>query len=542
MSSNEEYLDNLLKSMEEKEENVEFINSLDTFENQESVLKKEESKVVDENFNDGQSFDAIKDLSEDDILNLLNSTENDFRGPEDQSLKSEDEIDLTELLQNMDETNDDLSDIKELLYKDEMNEMIEQTDDSEEEDEEESQVVDIEKSIEQKEKPFRKISSKMKSIFAKKNKNSSEDDSIEIDIDNKPETIIEHQEEPDENQQEIQDELGELSDLLQSIDNEQIDAEDNQDLFLNDKDEEFKNKEIKKDGLIKKFINFLMEEDDEEEEPKNLENEENITSIISEENQEILDELSIEDQEDKKKKKKKKKKQKNISENDEENDSETEEVEDKKKKKKEKKNKKEKNLVENVEIVPSKKLPKRKVNVTIFFALTIMVAILLCCIIIPELFVKKNARKSFYEGDYETCFESLYGTKLSVSDQRMYEQSILHLSLKRKMKSYDSFMSVGEELRAIDVLFQAISNKEFVMKRAEEYDMVEEIEKEYDVILDFMFETYGVTEQDIVRINNYEEDATYTLCLKAIVEKTELVIPEYLSEDSFSDVEKEEKE
>lgn len=540
MSSNEEYLDNLLKSMEEKEEKNGFENPPDIAEegNSKPDFLKETVSEGEGEEESGQSFDDIKNLSEEDIMSLLGTSEDEKEdAAEDSLLPAEDEIDLSDLLQNADESDEDLSDIKDLLYKDEHDETVEETSETLNE----NPVSSEDSTSEKKKKPglFRGISDRLGKTFHKSGKEEPEDSGEES------ENPVSVEESPDENSvisddsQQSDEELGELSEILQSIENgetgENAESKDDAEDTGNKSDKESTDK---KEGFFKRFINFLLEEDEDGEEPVDGDGsdvqsgEEEFASVTSEENREILEQLSKEDQKGRKKKKKKKGKDfsdREENEDADENEDEDEKSLDKKKKKKEKKSKKEKRVKE-AEIPESPvKLPKKKIKLTVFFALTLATAILLCCLLVPGLFEKTEARKCFYDKEYQDCFTTLYGKKLSESDQRMFEQSVLHLLVQRKMKIYDSYVAVGEEIRGLDVLFQTVKDKENVLKKAEEYNYRETMEKEYQVLLDFIYEKYGLNEEEIMNINDYEEDAVYTLRLKSIVEHTEFEMPAFLS-------------
>lgn len=298
----------------------------------------------------------------------------------------------------------------------------------------------------------------------------------------------------------------------------------------------------KKPGVLSKIAEFLFAEEDEEEasgigeagQQNQVSPSEEISVELlagtSAENKEVLAQLEKEDREGKKKKKKKGKKAaekgtgKDASEEDEAEGSEKKD--EKKGKKKSKKEKKQKEPVP-VDETPEPKLSKKKVRATFVLSLTVLTAILIICIFIPEIFEMQGARKAYYEEDYETCYRTFYGKKLSESDERMFLQSGMLLSIQKRMEGYKSYVAVGDELHALDFLLQMVQKQDEVLLAAEEYQLTQEAENAYQEVLTVLAEKYQLTEEDAKEINAYAEDAIYTLRLKSIVEGTEFVMPDF---------------
>lgn len=340
-------------------------------------------------------------------------------------------------------------------------------------------------------------------------------------------------------------EMSDISDLLKSLESAEgqsdiFDAGDDLFASMNSEDgietiegllegSEEEPKKEKKSGLFARLINFLTAEDeDEDSDGMNADGVEKL-GVTSEENKEALAQLDKEGNDDKKKKKKKGKKGETADE-DLDEDEDQEPQDDKKKKKKAKKEKKQKEP-KVVEDVNEPVLSKKKVRSTFLFAFTVLAAILIGCLFIPDLFEKKSARNAFYDGDYATCYQTLYGKKLSESDRLMFEQSEYMLALQRRVDAYDNFIAVDDELRALESLIQEVAKQEEVLKTAESYGFTAEAEQSYQEILNILAERYQVSEADALTINGYKQDALYTLHLKAIVAGEEFVCPDYLRED-----------
>ena len=308
----------------------------------------------------------------------------------------------------------------------------------------------------------------------------------------------------------------------------------------------------KKSGFFKRFMEFLAEEDEEEDEGGSeakqavadtvSDGKGQILSGASEENKEALAQLDKEDKEQRKRKKKKDKKKKETGGTGkiQKTGEDADEAEDPKKNEEPKagqseKEKKEKNPKETKnEEDQLVKIPKKNLRATMLFSLTIVVAVLLCCLFVPELFELRSARNAYYKGDYEKCFRTFYGKHLSENDRIMYEHSVMQLLIGRKEEAYQSYVAVGDELRALDVLLQAVKEQDALLAEAEKYGLADAEAEQYKKVLSILSDKYGLNEAAAKEINAYKEDAVYTLRLKSIVEKTPFTLPDYIDAEAYN--------
>lgn len=276
----------------------------------------------------------------------------------------------------------------------------------------------------------------------------------------------------------------------------------------------------KKPGLFARLWQFLTEEAEEieDEVDKGAEN-------ATGENAEIIKELDAEDS-DKNKKKKKEKKKKNkkadkaAAEGTEGEEGENaEEASTKKKKKKEKKEKKEKE-----KRPPEPKiLTRRTMIVLVAFCATLIAAITFLSSFLPEYADKTEARRAFYAGDYQTVYEQLNNKKLGSSDEIMYQRATEILSLQHKLDSYQNRMVLGEDMDALDALFQGVDlYLEFA--GSDTSGALNELTEVYQQICTILQNDYGVSAEEAVEINGYDNE-TYTRKLDSLLHGTEFYLP-----------------
>lgn len=280
--------------------------------------------------------------------------------------------------------------------------------------------------------------------------------------------------------------------------------------------------EIKPRGKLASLFHLLLKEDIDEETDEFAEG-----LKPSEENSDILKELDKE----KKKKGKKAKKEKGEKKGSEA-EAEGEDSDGKKaagkRPKKEKKPKKGKAAVQEVsgKAENEKSISRKKIMHVTAFGITILAALLFVTIMIPSVLETLQAKKSFYQKDYMATYTMLYGKKLSNGNELIWNKVDTILKLSRKYEAYENFKNMGKDLEALDALIQGVSRYDTMTAAAEEYGVTQEFSDIYAKILAALSSEYGLAEADAREINAYVDDYTYTKRLKSIVSGTEFTEPE----------------
>ena len=265
-----------------------------------------------------------------------------------------------------------------------------------------------------------------------------------------------------------------------------------------------------KPSFLMRFLDFLTREENE--------------GIESEE---ILDKLNKENEKKQKKEEKKRKKaEKKKGKSDEALDEEEEGAEDNKKKKKKEKKKQEKKEKEPSEAPkekPVKVLSKKNMLVLIAACATLLGSIFALSTFLTEYSDRQNARQAFYDGDYEEVYRLFYDRNLNSSDTVIYNKVKIVLTLERKLKSYENNIALNKELEAVDALIQGISCYQS-LQGIDEYDVRNEVDAIYQQICNILENKYGITYEEAIEINTYDNE-TYTRIVDAIVNGTEFVMP-----------------
>ena len=253
----------------------------------------------------------------------------------------------------------------------------------------------------------------------------------------------------------------------------------------------------KKESFWKKLGNVLFEEDEEETEPEGQEPEKKKKDkkgkkkkkvTDASDNQGILEELDAEGAKGKKKKK------------------------DKKKPKKEKKALPKEGTEKEED---SKKLPTKMVVRIFILAFSILALLLIVVEIIPSMWTAADARNAFYKKEYRAAYEEMTGKKLSKKDQRLYEKARLVASMQQRYDAYTTYTALQMPVEALDSL---LSGYLFWQQEADaitEYDATTETDAVKYQILNTLYDTYQLTEDDVRQINALD-DYDYTVKLEEL--------------------------
>lgn len=277
---------------------------------------------------------------------------------------------------------------------------------------------------------------------------------------------------------------------------------DEMDSILPDISQETDNEEKpKKKGLMSKFVDFLMEEEEETE---------NEDVKMSEENQEILDELDREKEEPGKEKKPKKKKAKKAKEK--------KKKEAKPKKAKPPKPKKEKKPKEPEPYIPGKKLTFRKMLPVLLLGATLGAVIFILAYLSVDYMAKREAVAAYEAGDYRSCYLSLYGKKLNETEAEMYGKSESILSIQLCYQEYQKIAQDGSDAEILDNLIQVVNKYPALQAYALQWNAASEVDAVYSQLLAILYERFGVTEEQAREIAAIKGDIAYTKAVMALVE------------------------
>ncbi len=281
-------------------------------------------------------------------------------------------------------------------------------------------------------------------------------------------------------------------------------------------------KKEKKPGFFKRLLAFFTEEATPEEEPQ------------KDENEEVLAELDKEDktaEQDKKKKKENKKKDKpakgkgakknakagNVEDGDEEEDGKPEKGKGKGKAKKASKKKKEKPEVPEQEEKASKGYTKKNIILVCLFSAAVFAVLYLSISYVAPGYAKKNAVTAFENQDYLTCYEILYGQNLTEREQQLFTFSNMVLRMQKKISDYDKYVEAGENLYALDSLMQAVEEYEETQEEALACGADGEMLKLYREVLTILLENYGLDEEGVRGIAFCDNKVEYTRMLDMLI-------------------------
>ena len=507
MATDEEYLDGLLKLYQEEQ----------------TGETEQESGETDKKNTDEPDRIPKEDDWKADLDRLLAVTEEEESGKQEEQPEALPDMDVTQYIDNMEEADADLSEINELLKKSDNNEALD-TDDmlallesfgnGGAEQDEDSETFDVfaEDSGEPNEEPVKKEKKSFfrgkKKFFKKKKNAAGQTEEEEASGEAVSEETISGEDSSTEavSEEAISTEaIPEWDDIIPERESKKQKKEKGK-------------KEKGKKGFFRQLSDLLFEEAEEAAD----------ISQKTDENGEILKELEQEDREkagkkkkEKKGKSKKKGKQKENVNQEEgtEGEEEAEAIPDKKKKSKKEKKKKEKKPAEKEKRV----LSGRALYVLIAFCATLVAAVVLLSLFLPDYADKKNARTAFYTGDYKEAYRLFYDKNRNSSDELIFKRVETVLVLQRKLESYENHKKLGNEEKALDALLQGTAKFE-ELQTGEQYGAEEELQQIYEKISAMLEQEYGISEEEAKEINSYDAD-TYSRKIYSVINGTDFIKP-----------------
>ena len=240
---------------------------------------------------------------------------------------------------------------------------------------------------------------------------------------------------------------------------------------------------------------------------------------LSEENKNILDELNKEENKKIKVKEKKKEKAKKEKAKKEKPKKEKELKKEKEpKKEKPKKAKKEKPAKDAGPSVPERKVPRKKIIVTFIFAFSVLALILLVEMLLPPMIMQSGARSAYDKGDYYEAYKGYYGQKLSEEDEKCFQGAKTIVRMQSNLDGYNNYLMMNKEVYALHSLLEGVKVKFDVFSKAEEYNVLSQVGAVYQQILDILSSKYQLSEEDALELIEEKSDAVYTRKLESIVE------------------------
>lgn len=505
MSSDEEYLDQLLKS----------INNSDSTNN--SIHNSYSDDVIEDQSIEDQNFEnqdlEYQDIGvSDDLQQLLDSLEHSEQDHEEAYSIKENEAEDPSIFKfdeveniNQNPENEELTDLLDLMTEDdeltEISNLLKKNDNESVSDEDmfsflESNMQDGEGTSNQQSKndafdifadslpenqEFIDVGDELNSLLEAANKAEEENRNklVKEKVDKKEKKDKKNKKNKKEQQNETLDEQDETSD----------------EMLITGESSNIKNKQKKQGGsFFHKIISLLFEEDDVTQPSEEI--------VLLDENDQILKELEEADKKKVKGKKEKKEKK-------------TKEPKQKKEKKEPKapKVKKVKDSTDQKE-TPQKKIAKNTLIFIILSCATFFVIVIISVNLIPQILDFNRARASFYEEDYEETYFLLYDKKLNASDNIMFRKSGIFLEMQRKIDSYHNYIKMDMPLNALNALMEGVLKYEELYSTAEELGIQEELNLQFEDIESILLE-YQLTTEDayqILSLSNYR----YSLCLEAI--------------------------
>ena len=183
------------------------------------------------------------------------------------------------------------------------------------------------------------------------------------------------------------------------------------------------------------------------------------------------------------------------------------------------KKKKEKPEKEETPEKPGKRLSPKKIIPIVIVCISLGAAILIVSNLLTEYMAKQTGREAYYAGDYQTCYQNLSGRELDETEQVMYGQSESILTIRMWLREYEVFVNEDSELEALDSLIQAVKDYPTLLNYATQWNAQDDVSVTYQNILDILSQKYQLSQEEAQKLADISDNVEYTKNVMLILQK-----------------------
>ena len=183
------------------------------------------------------------------------------------------------------------------------------------------------------------------------------------------------------------------------------------------------------------------------------------------------------------------------------------------------KKKKEKPAKEDTPASPGKRLSPKKIIPIVIVCISLGAAILIVSNLLTEYMAKQTGREAYYAGDYQTCYQNLSGRDLDETEQVMYGQSESILTIRMWLREYEVFVNEDSELEALDSLLQAVRDYPTLLNYATQWNAQDDVSATYQNILDILSQKYQLSQEEAQQLAGISDNVEYTKNVMLILQK-----------------------
>lgn len=165
-----------------------------------------------------------------------------------------------------------------------------------------------------------------------------------------------------------------------------------------------------------------------------------------------------------------------------------------------------------------RRISKKSIGVVVLFAATVFAAIWFSVSFLSDFIRLQNAKAAFDKQDYMTCYQEMYGMNLSEEENKMFHHAEIVLKMQRRITIYEKYMKEDKVLLALDSLMRAIAGYDEIYGKAQNYGAASEVAAVYNQALIILEENYGLTQDEARAIALCDSNVEYTKYLTALSE------------------------
>lgn len=181
--------------------------------------------------------------------------------------------------------------------------------------------------------------------------------------------------------------------------------------------------------------------------------------------------------------------------------------------------KKEKKPKQKKQVPKEPPLPKVPVMMMWILALSLMVLVFLGTYLIGYSTPVKASKEAFEKGDYVTAYTKLQGMKVRAADKDLLNASTALAGIQSQLDAYNALMEQKQYEMALDALVRGYGRCLLNSADAEEWGVLDELEKMEDQFDLLLKEQFDVTKHRAKKLYKMNKRSDYTLALHEILDK-----------------------
>ena len=149
-----------------------------------------------------------------------------------------------------------------------------------------------------------------------------------------------------------------------------------------------------------------------------------------------------------------------------------------------------------LEELKTTRINKAGASIVFAFFLVIAVVIIIGTNLASYSIAMQHAETEFERKRYNSAYEEIYGLEAKPEEQLLYDKIMTVMYLQKQLNSYNNFMVIGEDAKALDSLVKGLQRYEKYMYLADELGITADFDYVRGQLLEAINRNFGLAEEE----------------------------------------------